>query len=112
MTSQEAGNLREELHNLKQEMRSLKRKFGKCWLCGSADNLTKHHLQQNGRRKDGLGVIPLCADCHFGKVEVLRDVLKKVRTEFRKRAEQKKRKVFRLDETLDIITDYRELLNV
>jgi len=59
-----------------------------CWLCGSEDNLTLHHLKSQPRpreRREELGLIlykgeciPLCRTCHV-KIEFLkqkRDTLK------------------------------------
>ena len=39
-----------------------------CWLCGSSENLTKHHVQprvlRSGKSDDGLGYIIVCRACH------------------------------------------------
>lgn len=63
--TKELGELKLELNNLKQEIHILRKKFNKCWLCGTSDKLTEHHLQMRGKRKDGLGTIPLCQECHY-----------------------------------------------
>lgn len=41
-------------------------KRNRCWLCGTAENITRHHLEMKRNRKNNLGTIPLCLKCHVG----------------------------------------------
>jgi|SRR3972149_7263497 len=47
--------------------------FTRCWLCGTTDNLTEHHLELKRKRKMALRTIPLCRDCHSDVEELRRD---------------------------------------
>jgi ribosomal protein S14 len=60
-------------NNLQATIDNYKKTYSldRCWLCGTPDNITRHHLQIRRHRKAGLGTIPLCRPCHT-EVEELR----------------------------------------
>jgi len=74
---------------MSKQTSSSKLKGHLCWLCGSEDNLTLHHLKtpetRPAKKREELGIIlyngeciPLCRNCHV-KIEFLkqkRDTLK------------------------------------
>jgi uncharacterized protein YlaI len=76
---------------LKAEYTGLKRKhdaymrtfdFNRCWLCGTTENVTGHHLELKKVRKQALRQIPLCRDCHTDVEELRKDaIIKKLRLE-------------------------------
>jgi hypothetical protein len=47
-----------------------------CWLCGSNENITRHHIEPSMLRKgDGKGYIILCKSCHT-KIENIKEAIK------------------------------------
>ena len=63
----QSQTLESQNSSLKEKIERISRTHNlkRCWLCGTNENLTKHHLQMRRKRTKDLSTIPLCNDCHY-----------------------------------------------
>ncbi len=68
------GTTQNKIHNIRCSMLEVFKRFESCWVCGTRDDMTQHHLQRRRHRSNNLGSIPLC-EKHHKNVEGIRDAI-------------------------------------
>jgi hypothetical protein len=82
LIDKERKGYRKQIFQLEQKIKSLEGRGKLCYICGSDQNITKHHLiwkriktEVNECASRGSLSIPLCAGCHV-KVEKVKNVVR------------------------------------